>query len=107
MKGGGGGIRIASESSQPVSPVAAAELLSRQVSIHDPQTALKKALARLPAGANGAVTDEFAVATEKGSAADAQAIGRCLKRYATALNAEFQIDSPTTMVTAYAVPSSY
>ena len=101
---GGGEIRVDAESSAAVSPVNASELLARRVSVDDPQKALQNALTRLPEGATGAVTEEFAVTMIKGSSAQAKAIGQCLKSYATALDEEFQIDSPAFMVTVYAVP---
>src|SRR5262249_37439542 len=58
---------------------------------------------RLPTGATGAIVGDFAVAMVAGSPSEAKGIGECLQSYATALKAEFQIDSPEYMVTAYIV----
>ena len=41
----------------------------------------------------------------QGSQAEARQIGVCLESYASALNAEFQIESSNYVVTAYAVPN--
>ncbi len=101
----GGNIVADQEAAAAVSPMAAVELLNRRVSIDNPQKALQDALARMPAGASGAIEGVFVVATATGTAAEAEAIGRCLQRYSVPLMSEFQISSPSSMVTAYAVSS--
>ena len=95
------------ETSAPVDPVASADLLARRVSLMDRDQALRNAIARLPAGAVGAVVGEFAVASTTGTEANAAGIRQCLHSFANPLHAEFQIDSPAYVITAYAVPSNY
>ncbi|MFZ0305948.1 MAG: hypothetical protein WAL75_24900 [Terracidiphilus sp.] len=102
MKSGGGMIADR-ESSSPVSPVAASALMARRVDIGNPQLALQNAVARLPRGAKGAVVGDVTVVTEAGAGLDAHAIGNCLQSYDAPLHAGYQIDSPSYMVTAYAV----
>jgi hypothetical protein len=101
---GGGKVFVLAESTAPVSPIPAAQLEARRVPLGDPQKALEGALARLPDGAAGAVAGDIAVATVSGTKTQAQQIGRCLQSYAVPLSAEFQIDSPSWVVTAYSVP---
>jgi hypothetical protein len=101
---GGGRVIVQAESTAPVSPIPAAQLEARRVPLGKPQRALDEALSRMPRGAAGAVAGNFAVATVDGTKAQAEKIGLCLQSYAVPLSAEFQIDSPAWMVTAYAVP---
>ncbi len=104
MKGGGNFV-VNKESSVAVSPMPAAELAARLVTVDRQQTALQNALGRLPPKAQGAGVGGFAVAMVQGSQAEARQIGMCLESYASALNAEFQIESSNYVVTAYAVPN--
>jgi hypothetical protein len=101
---GGGRVILQAESTAPVSPIPAAQLEARRVPLGKPQEALDEALSRLPSGGAGAVAGDFAVATVNGTKAQAEHIGVCLQSYAVPLSAEFQIDSPDWIVTAYAVP---
>jgi hypothetical protein len=104
MKGGGHFV-VNRESSVAVSPIPAAELAARLVTVDRRQTALQSALGRLPPKAQGAEVGGFAVAMVRGTQAEARQIGLCLGSYAVSLNAEFQIESSNYMVTAYAVMS--
>ena len=104
---GGGRVSPPRETSAPVDPVAAADLLARRVALDKPDVALSNAISRMPKGAVGAVVGEFVVASADGTQANAAGIGQCLRNFAAPLHNEFQIDSPAYVVTAYAVPGTY
>jgi hypothetical protein len=84
-----------------VSPKPAPELLARRVQLSEPRKALDAALARLGGQATGGIVGEFAVTTARTDPSEALGIGKCLASYTKPMREQFDIDSPSTMVTVY------
>ena len=102
---GGYNYRVENEAAAAISPIPAAELMSRRVPLSDPQGALSQALVRLGLPATGAIVNEFAVTTPTPNRANALAIGKCLETYTGPLKKQFQIEPATYMVTVYTADS--
>jgi hypothetical protein len=102
---GGYNFKTENEAAVAISPIPAADLMSRRVPISDPQRALSQALLRLGLPATGATVHEFAVTTPVPNQPNALAIGNCLTTYAPALKRQFQIEPSKYMVTVYTADS--
>lgn len=102
---GGYNFKVDNEAAVAISPIPAAELLSRRVPLTEPSRALSAGVARLPSGAVGATVKEFAVITHGGSESVARIVGQCLTTYTPALKQQFQIEPSRYMVTVYTADS--
>jgi len=98
---GGYSFRVENEAGAAISPIPAAELLSRRVPLSEPQRALAAGISRMPQGAAGATVNEFAVVSPAGSQADALGVAKCMAAYTPALKNEFHIEPSHYMITVY------
>lgn len=98
---GGYRYRTVQEPAVAVVPMPAMDLLARRVVLNQPQVALDAALARLPAGATGAIVHGFAVITTDSDRSRSVALGNCLEAYAPPLKNQFDIAPTEYMITVY------